>query len=286
VIAPASHHGRISAHGFAIGYVGSLLALGAAAAFAHMGWIHAVWIMVAAQWAIGAIPALRYLPGDAPTGMSVTSAALTGLQQTLDTLKRVWGMRNLRRFLLGYFLYMDGVNTVITFAAVYASTELGFGATESIAMFAMVQFTALVGSLLMAGPSDRRGPRWVVMQSLVWWTIVVVLAIVSGAEGFAWRKPAFWIIAGLAGLGLGCIQAASRAFMSHLIPRGREAEFFGFYALCGKTGAILGPILLVGVGALLGSLRLGLVSVVAFLTLGYLLVRGVRDPIAVPDDRS
>jgi len=282
-IAPASRHGRISAHGFAIGYVGSLLALGAAAWLANIGWIKAVWAVVAVQWALGAIPALKYLPSDKPTGLSVTEAALTGLRKTAQTWKSVMGMQQMRRFLAGYFLYMDGVNTVITFAAVYATTELNFSATETISMFAMVQLTALVGSLVMAGPSDRRGPRWAVMQSLIWWTFVVVLAITTGAEGFAFRKPAFWFVAGLAGLGLGSIQAASRAFMSHLVPTGREAEFFGFYALCGKTGSILGPLLLTGLGALLGSLRLGLISVAVFLVLGYWLVRGVRDPKASVD---
>jgi len=173
---------------------------------------------------------------------------------------------------------------VITFAAVYATSELGFSATETISMFAMVQLTALVGSLVMAGPSDRRGPRWAVLKSLIWWTFVVIMAITTGTEGFEYRKPAFWLVAGLAGLGLGSIQAASRAFMSHLIPDGREAELFGFYALCGKTGSIVGPLLLTGLGALLGSLRLGLISVAVFYALGYWLVLGVKDPQAGEDD--
>ncbi len=85
-------------------------------------------------------------------------------------------------------------------------------------------------------------------------------------------------MAGLAGLGLGSIQASSRAFMSHLVPKGREAELFGFYALCGKTGAIMGPLLLTGLEHLLGSMRLGLISVAVFLAAGYWLVSGVRDP--------
>jgi len=278
VIAPASRQGRVSAHGFAVGYVGSLLALGIAALLVNHGWLTAVWVAVAVQWAIASLPAFRHLPADKPTGMSVQAAALAGLRQTTRTWKRVMGMRNLRRFLFGYFLYMDGVNTVITFAAVYAKKELNFETTELIAMIGMVQVTALVGSLAMAGPSDRRGPRWAVLQTLIWWMFVVILAITTGVEGFAHRKSAFWIVAGLSGLGLGSIQAASRALMSHLIPDGHEAEFFGFYALCGKTGAILGPMILIGLGALLGSLRLGLISVAVLYALGYWLVRGVKDP--------
>ena len=278
VIAPPSHQGRVSAHGFAIGYVGSLLALGLGAKLADVDLINGVWVVVAVQWAIAALPALYFLPKDEPTGVGVLHAAILGLKQTARTWKRVAGMQDLRRFLIGYFFYMDGVNTVIVFAAVYATTELDFGTAESIVLFAMVQLTALAGSLLMAGPSDRNGPRWAVVRTLAWWMFVVVLAILTGDSAFAWNKEAFWMVAGLAGLGLGSIQASSRALMSHLVPRGSEAEFFGFYALCGKTGAIAGPLLLTGLGSVLGSLRLGLISVLVFYAVGLWLVLKVKDP--------
>jgi len=277
-IAPPSHQGRVSAHGFAVGYVGSLLALGLGAWMAAKGHIEWVWIVVGVQWTIGALPALFLLPADEPTGVGVFAAARMGVEQTVETWKRLAGMKDLRRFLLGYFFYMDGVNTVIVFAAVYANKELGFGVAESTALFAMVQLTALVGSMLMAGPSDRNGPRWAVLRTLCWWTFVVILAIVSGTEAFEFRKQAFWMVAGLAGLGLGSIQATSRAFMSHLVPQGSEGEFFGFYAMCGKAGAIVGPVLLTGFAVLLGSLRLALISVVFFYVIGFLLVRTVVDP--------
>ncbi|MHC4846841.1 MAG: MFS transporter [Planctomycetota bacterium] len=278
VIAPPSHQGRVSAHGFAVGYVGSLLALGLGAKLADVDLINGVWVVVAVQWAIGALPALYFLPKDKPTGVGVFHAASLGIKQTVQTWKRVAGMQDLRRFLIGYFFYMDGVNTVIVFAAVYATTELDFGTAESIVLFAMVQLTALAGSLLMAGPSDRNGPRWAVVRTLAWWMFVVVLAILTGDSAFAWNKEAFWMVAGLAGLGLGSIQASSRALMSHLVPRGSEAEFFGFYALCGKTGAIAGPLLLTGLGSVLGSLRLGLISVLVFYAVGLWLVLKVKDP--------
>jgi len=278
VIAPPSHHGRISARGFAIGYAGSLLALGLGAWLAFRGWFHGVWVVVAVQWTLGTVPAMLHLPPDRKTGMRVVEAAMRGLKETAQTWKRVAGMKNLRRFLLGYFFYMDGVHTVITFAAVYATKELDFGVGESTALFGMVQVTALFGSMLMARPSDVHGPRWAVVRTLWWWILVVVLAMATGDPRFVYAKESFWIVAGLAGLGLGSIQASSRAMMSHLVPKGREAEFFGFYALCGKTGAIAGPLALIGLNALLGSLRLGLISVLAFYAIGLWLVLRVEDP--------
>jgi len=277
-IVPPNRQGRISGYGFAVGYAGSLLALFVGAWLAKDDRINAIWFMVAALWALGAIPALLFLPPDTKTGMGVLQAARTGFRQTVQTWREVAGMKNLRRFLVGYFFYMDGVNTVITFAALYAAQELGFGAAESLALFGMVQLTALVGSFLMAAPSDRHGPHWAVVRTIIWWMFVVIVTIATGAESFEFRKQAFWFVAGLAGLGLGSIQACSRALMARLVPDGREAEFFGLYALCGKAGAIMGPLMLTGLGWLLGPLRLGLIAVPVLYAIGLWMLLKVRVP--------
>ena len=276
-IAPPSHQGRVSALGFGVGYVGSLIALGFALLFVSLDRIELVWVALAVQWGIFSIPALRNLPADRPTGLGFGPAAVAGVRQTIETLKSVLRMRDLRRFLLAYFFYMDGVNTVITFASVYAAMQLGFEGGELIGMFAVVQVSALIGSFLMGKPTDVLGPRWAVRSTLLWWILVVVAAY------FATNKTVFWIVATLAGLGLGSIQASSRAFMARLVPRGREAELFGFYALCGKTGAIVGPLLFGAITtAFRGNQRPAVLSVAAFYIVGYVLLHRVR----VPDAQS
>jgi len=269
-IAPPSHHGRVSAQGFAVGYVGSLLALGMAALLIERVGLDALWIALALQWGLFALPAFRYLPPDRRTALTVPAAAVQGVRGTLATLRSVLGMKDLRRFLVAYFFYMDGVNTVIFFAAVYASDELKFSASQLILMLGLVQISALAGSLAMAKPSDVLGPRWAVRVTLVWWVLVVTAAF------FATTALLFWIVATLAGLGLGAIQASSRAFMSRLIPDGREGELFGFYALCGKTGAIFGPFLFGVITAAAGSQRPAVLSVAAFYLLGLVLLQRVR----------
>ena len=105
-----------------------------------------------------------FLPGDTRTGMTVAQAAAVGVRKTIATWKSVLGMPDLRRFLLAYFFYMDGVNTVIWFAGVYASATLGFEKAELIIMFGLVQIAALAGSIAMGGPTDRKGPRWTVRR--------------------------------------------------------------------------------------------------------------------------
>ncbi|MEE8104563.1 MAG: MFS transporter [Planctomycetota bacterium] len=278
-IAPASHHGRVSAWGFAVGYVGSLLALVIAVAVFEIS-MTLVWIALAVQWAIGATPALLFLPKDKPGGMTVAAAARKGFRQTATTIRSVIRMPNLRRFLIGYFFYIDGVNTVIAMASVYASKELNFETSELFMLFGVVQLSALAGSMAMAKPTDAKGPKWAVQWSLVWWILVVLAAF------FAETKGVFWGVAVLAGLGLGSIQAASRAFMSRLIPKGREAELFGFYALCGKSGAILGPVLFGTLAKIFESQRPAILTVAVFYIIGLVFLRKVKEEATDLDSAS
>ena len=177
----------------------------------------------------------------------------------------------MRRFLTAYLVYEDGVNTVIIFSAMFAEKTLGFTFTEIIGLFIVVQLTALLGSAAWARPTDDPGPQLVVMVTLVQWTAVTVLAY------FVHAKWQFWIVAVLAGTGLGAIQAASRTFMATLVPRGREAEFFGFYALVGKSGAIMGPLVFGGVSWLLmGNQRAAIMAIGLFFLVGLALLSRVR----------
>ena len=272
-IAPPHEHGRVSAKGYALGYVGSLVALGLAmVSIAVFEWLPGVWIALAVQWALGSAVAFRYLPKDPPARKSFWDAGRDGLRETRATLRRVWAHKPLRWFLLSYFFYMDGVLTVVHFAAIYAKKTLGFSQTELIALIALVQVTALVGALAMAGPTDRRGPKWAVRVLLCWWIGVVVVTY------FATSKMTFFCVGVLAGLGLGSIQSVSRAFMARLIPAGREAEMFGFYALCGKSGAILGPLVFGYVSYAFGHQRPAVLSVAIFYALGLLLLARVEAP--------
>lgn len=276
-IAPPDHQGRVSARGFALGYVGSFVAIGAAGALLskgvadrwHLG-IAAVWAACALQWAMAGGFALSRLPADRPSALGLGAAASLGFRRTFDTLRDVLKRKNLRRFLLAYFIYEDGVNTVIFFAPVYARKDFGFGAGELLLMYAFLQVAAVLGSVLMGKPTDVKGPRWAVRTLLVWWVLVVIVAFLAPS------KPFLWAAAMLAGLGIGGIQAASRAFMSRLVPEGREAEFFGFYALCGKTGAIMGPFLFGTIADQTGSRRLAILLVIVFYATGYILLRRVE----------
>jgi MFS transporter, UMF1 family len=266
--------GRVSATGFAVGYAGSLVAFLAAYPFAAAKAYWGCFLVAAAQFALFAVPAFVVLPADTRQSVPLGAAIARGARETLATLREILGNRDrieIRRFLTAYLVYEDGGNTVITFAAVFAATTLGFSFEEIIGLFILVQISALAGSVLWARPTDRLGPRLVVRVTLVQWALVTVLAY------FVQEKWHFWVVAVLAGTGLGAVQAASRTFMATLIPKGREAEFFGFYSLVGKTGAVMGPVVFGGVSrALGGNQRAAIVAVGLFFVVGLALLSRVR----------
>ena len=269
-LAPPERQGRLSGYGFAVGYLGSAVALGAALPFARRDDYSGTFLITAALFGTFAIPAFLFLPADRPVRLSLRQAIGAAFAETRATLRGILAMPALRRFLLAYLFFEDGINTVVYFSSVFAGHTLGFTTPEVIQLYFVVQLAAVVGAWAWARPTDMRGPKFVVMVTLVQWCAVVVAAY------FVETKAQFFAVAVVAGTALGAAQAAGRAFMAALIPPGREAELFGFYALCGKTAAILGPLVF-GLTSRLtgGNQRIAIVSVGAFFVIGLALIRVV-----------
>jgi UMF1 family MFS transporter len=270
-LAPPERQGRLSGYGFAVGYLGSAVALAAALPLALAGRTGATFLVTAALFGLLAVPAFLFLPPDRPGGLGILNAAAIGVRRSRQTLGRILGLPTLRRFLFAYLLFEDGINTVIFFSSIFAGHTLHFTTPEVIQLYLVVQFAALAGAWAWAGPTDARGPKFVVVCTLLQWCVVVTAAY------FVQTKAQFFAVAVLAGTALGAVQAASRTFMSTLIPRGEEAEFFGFYSLCGKSASIFGPLVF-GMASWLtgGNQRIAIVSVGLFFVAGLALVAGIR----------
>ena len=266
-LAPPAYQGRVSGWGFAVGYAGSIVALLVALPFVQSEQYAGAFLGAAALFGAFAIPAFVLLPTPAHGGLTVAAAARRGVAETVATARAILRMPALRRFLGAYFIYEDGVNTVVAFSAIFAAHTLGFPMAQLIVLYIVVQVSALVGALLWAGPTDRLGPKRVVMITLVQWTAVVVAAY------FVETRAQFWVLAVVAGTGLGAVQAASRTLLVQLAPRGMEAELFGFYSLCGKSAAIMGPLVFGGVShAAGGNQRIGILAVGTFFLIGLVLL--------------
>jgi len=178
--------------------------------------------MVACFFALFSLPAFLNLPPDTKGEYSLADSGLRGFRYTIKALRELWRRREARRFLISYLLYEDGVNTVISFSSIFAATTLHFCSRDLILLYLLVQLTALLGALGMARPIDRWGPKSVTMLSLLLWTLVVTFAF------FIQTRGQFWVLALLAGSGLGTVQAASRAFYAQFIPRGGKPNISGF----------------------------------------------------------
>ena len=274
-ITPVDRLGEVSGKGFGWGYLGSALGLILVLPFGFQERYEFIWPTVVVFFVIFSIPAFRILPRDAPGVMSVGQAAGWGITNLKKIAAEVWQVPDLRKFMIAYFFYIDGVLTIIAMAGVIAGVTFGFTTQGVIILFLIVQFSALVGALALARPTDRLGPKKVLSGVLLLWVAAGITAY------FIQSQSAFYVLAVVAGIGLGTAQSASRAFVASLIPDGREAQMFGFYALCGRSSSVLGPLLFGGATYLAaGNQRPGFLVLTALFLIGLILLQRVRDPKA------
>ena len=152
-IADREHQGRVSAWGYAVGYAGSILSLIMALPLVRSGHFNETWIMVSVFFFIFSLPAFILLPRDRRDGLPFLSAAGKGWSYSWSTLKDIWSRKEVRKFLLAYLIYEDGVNTVIVFSGIFAATTLGFDAKELVGLYMVVQITALAGERIAKAPT-------------------------------------------------------------------------------------------------------------------------------------
>jgi UMF1 family MFS transporter len=159
----------------------------------------------------------------------------------MDTFKKVRHLKTVFLFLLAYWLYIDGVDTIIRMAVDYG-LSLGFESNDLIVALLIVQFVGFPAAMVFGKLGERWGPRksiylaiGIYMGITIWGTMMT-------------RKEEFYILAVVIGLVQGGIQALSRSYYSRLIPRNQAAEYYGFYNMLGKFAAIVGPALMGTVG--------------------------------------
>jgi UMF1 family MFS transporter len=267
------NYNKVSSAGYAIGYIGSLAALAVVLVWKDTPPL--TFAACAVMFLLFSLPMFLFVKENKTpvhgTG-TLISFIKTGISRTTDTLRHVRNYRNLRKFLLSYFLYIDGVNTIIFFSAIYAQTTLKFSMIELVIFFVIVQVTALGGSFLFGYIADKKGTKKTLSFIIIMWAVLTL------GVYFCTDKSTFMIIGFFAGFLLGSSQALSRSFMSSLIPDEKKTEFFGFYGLFEKTSTILGPFTFGIVSWLSGDQRYAALSLILFFISGYFILRKVEDP--------
>ncbi|GAB1349640.1 MFS transporter [Ignavibacteriales bacterium] len=270
-ITKPKNFGRVSGYGYAMGYLGSLSSLLILMPFIQMELISESFPVAALFFLIFALPTLILLKEnkkEKPAGESYFSI---GLKRVFFTMRHLKTYRNLAIFLLSFFFFIEGVNTIIYFAGIYATTTLGFSKGELIIFFMSVQGTAILGSVLFGIISDTIGHKKSLMITLFIWIFTVALAF------WITEKSYFYLVGFLAGGAMGSSQSISRALMSQLTPPDKKTEFFGFYSFFGKSSAILGPLVFGLISSATGSQRYAILSLLFFFVAGIIVLAFVKE---------
>ena len=291
-IAPPEKIGRISGYGWALGYVGGLLALVLALVLLVQpevkpfglsadGAIRATNLLVAGWFALFSLPALLMLPEAAvlerPRAGEVFVTAARELGRTFREIRR---FRQAARFLLARVFYSDGLNTVFAFGGIYAAGTFGFTTADIIVFGIGLNVAAGLGAFLFGFVDDRIGGKTTVLLSLV--LLSAATAVAVWAPDRAW----LWVAALAIGVAAGPNQAASRSLMGRFAPPDREGEFYGFFAVTGKLAAFLGPLLLGAFTQAFHSQRVGVATVIVFFVVGGLLLLRVDEQEGIAASRA
>jgi len=299
-IASEEERDRVSSYGFAMGYIGGgiLLALNlaffifsdtigvpgdlavrinlASAGIWWMGFSLLTWARLKPRHAARALPA-----GQSYIGV--------GFKQLGNTFRELKHFPETIKFILAYFLYNDGIQTVIAVASTFAAAPIvrgGIGLPQDtlIAIILMIQFVAFGGALLWGKLAGWIGSKQSIMVSLVIWAGVVIYAY-GGLKGES-RVTEFFILGIFIALVLGGSQAISRSLFAQMIPAGKEAEFFSFYEVSERGTSWTGPLLFGLANQIFGSLRYGILALIFYFIAGLIILPFVNVRKAIDDVKS
>ncbi len=218
----------------------------------------ACFILTAIWWLIFTVPLAIWVKDESlPMDVSTTSV----FRQTIGAFKRVFSQRESRLFLIAYWIYIDGVDTIIRMAVDYGMA-IGFESSDLIVALLITQFVGFPAAIIYGHLGFKFGVKNSLMFGIGVYGVITVL-------GYSMTTVMeFYMLAAIIGLVQGGVQAMSRSFYARLIPAGQAAEYFGIYNMLGKSAAIIGPILMGGVALLTENHRYAMLSILVLFVLG------------------
>lgn len=268
-------YNRVSSYGYALGYLGGgiLFAFDVymtlnPESFGFNDSAEAVkfsFLTVSVWWFIFSLPLFFNVPELKIKNIKTGKAVIDGFKQLKLTFRAIKKLRMVLLFLLAYWLYIDGVDTIVRMAVDYGMS-LGFNATDLITALLITQFVGFPAAIAFGYLANYIGTKQGILLAIFIYFLMTVWAsqITSVSE--------FYMLAIIIGLVQGGVQALSRSFYAQIIPKDQSAEFFGFYNMLGKFAAVLGPIMMGIVSLTTQSPRLSMLSVsILFISGGILL---------------
>ena len=283
-VASDENMGRISAWGYILGYIGGGLALLVVLLlFAHGHYLglpksgedptallpRLSLLIMGLWWGVFSLPAILWLKDHGQAAkhrLPIAQATRKAGREVLHTIRNIRQYRILAIFLVGFLLYNDGVQTIISQASVFADKVLAMETAELVKVILMIQFVAVPGAWLVGWLADKVGDKPALIGCLITWIALLFYAfsVTTTTE--------FWYMAVVVAIIMGGTQSVSRALMGSMTPRERSGEFFGFFNLSGKATSFVGPPLFSTVLALSGSAHWAIVSLLVFFAGGLVIV--------------
>jgi UMF1 family MFS transporter len=273
---------QISTRGYALGYVGGgILLVINVLWFMKPAWffmpgvgfaLRASFFSVAVWWALFSIPLFRNVP-EPPvvrTSRERTNLFQAGFGRLAHTFHQITRYKQLLLFLVAFWIYNDGIGTIIKMATAYGD-EIGINLTDMIIALIITQFVGIPFSFGFGRLARRVGTKPSILIGLGVYTLISI-------GGFFMRTAThFYILAFVVGTVQGGTQALSRSLYGAMIPKSQSAEFFGFFSTSSKFAGIVGPLLFGVVSQLAGGSRLSIVSLVVFFIVGGVLLLRVDE---------
>ena len=268
---------RVSALGYSLGYLGGgLLFLINVIMFlnpqlfgieSQSNAVLLSFFMVAVWWAFFSIPLLRNVKEqeserENPRFFQALKQSFNEVYQTLTEVRKY---KNVAIFLLAYWFYMDGIDTIVRMATAYG-TDIGLEASSMITALILTQFVGFPSTLIFGYFADRLGFKKILTIGILIYILISIFAsrITTATE--------FYAMAIVVGLVMGGVQAVSRAYFSSIIPKDKEAQFFGFYNLVGKSAVVAGPALLAWISMIFNTPRAGILGLLVLFIPGLILL--------------
>ena len=195
---------------------------------------------------------------------------IDAFKQIYKTFIDITNQKNIVLFLIAFFLYIDGVHTVMSLAAIFANS-IGIGQESIILALILVQFVAAPATFIWSYVSTRYGDKMVIYMS-----ILIYIGVIFFSMGLD-NANEFYFMAGLIGSVQGGIQASSRSLFAKIIPEDKSGEFFGFYNTFGRAGSVIGPLLVNVFLVAFNNIRIALIPLIVLFILGALFLKFVKE---------
>jgi len=279
---------QVSSRGYAMGYAGGGILLAVNLVMIMFSPDHLTELMtrlsfltVSIWWLVFTIPLWRNVKEPprrilaSEIGFNPIKASFSRLSNTFKEIKKY---KELTKFIVAFWLYNNGIGTIIFMATIYG-TELGFSSTTTIGTLLMVQFVAIPFAFLFGWLAKKIGTKRSILLSLMIYTLIAI------GGYFLYKEIHFWLLGFAVATVQGGSQALSRSLFGRMMPKSKSAEFYSFFSVSEKIAGTVGPLLFGVVSRLMGGSRLSIVSLIIFFSLGGLLLWQVKekDGIAIAD---